>query len=307
MASIQTYILKLWFKNLNVFGKGDYNPQKIRARSDKIGFFARAQKGVQIVKVNVGTVPSEWLIPDGALADRAILYIHGGAWMMGSGNTHRSMVSRIAYASGIRALLINYRLAPEYPFPAGLEDCIAAYDWLRQSGFATDHTIIAGDSAGGNLALALLVSLRDAGKPLPGGAVTLSPATDLGFTGESMRTRLHKDPLFSGGGPTTVVQDYIASHDLHEPLISPLYADLHGLPPMLIHVGDDEILLDDAVRFGDKARAAGVDVTTVVWPEMFHVFQICAPILPEANRAIQQIGVFIRSKLQVNIILQEGN
>ncbi|HSB66796.1 MAG TPA: alpha/beta hydrolase [Anaerolineales bacterium] len=306
MASIQTYIIKFWFRHLNVFGNGDYNPQEIRSRSDKVGILARARKGVQIAGVAAGSVPSEWLIPDGAPNDRALLYIHGGAWMMGSANTHRALVSRIAYASGIRTLLINYRLAPEHPFPAGLEDCIEAYEWLVQNGFEANKIILAGDSAGGNLTLALLVALRDADKPLPAGAITLSPATDLAFTGNSLQTRLHLDPIFSGGGPTTIVQDYITHHDPYEPLISPLYADLQGLPPLLIHVGDYEILLDDAVRFGNKAVAAGVDVKTVVWPEMFHVFQIWAPLLPEANRAIQQIANFICSKLQTNMT-QEGD
>lgn len=184
MASIQTYVIKFWFRHLNVFGKGDYNPQEIRTRSEKVGVFAKPRKGVQIVNLTAGTVSSEWLIPGGAPNDRAILYIHGGAWMMGSGNTHRSLVSRIAYASGIRALLINYRLAPEYPFPAGLEDCLELFDWLLHNGFAANKIIIAGDLAGGNLAMAMLVALRDAGKPLPCGAVALSPATDLAFTGE---------------------------------------------------------------------------------------------------------------------------
>lgn len=307
MASIQSYAVKLWFRRLNVFGHGEYNPQEIRARTDKVGIFARPRRGVQIVSVAAGSVPSEWLIPDGAPQDRSILYLHGGAWMMGSANTHRSLVSRIAHASGTRALLINYRLAPEYPFPAGLDDCIEAYEWLIQNGFAANHIIVAGDSAGGNLTLALLVALRDANKPLPAGAIALSPATDLAFTGKSMQTRLHLDPVFSAGGPTTIVQDYITHHDPHEPLISPLFADLHGLPPLLLHVGDHEILLDDAVRFGEKAIAAGVDVKTVVWPEMFHVFQIFAPLVPEANRAVEQIADFVRTQLRTNLIHQDDN
>jgi epsilon-lactone hydrolase len=300
MASIQTYIFKFWFRHLNVFGRGDYSPQDIRRRSDQVGIFARARKGVQIVPVNAGSVPSEWLIPEVTPNNKAIFYIHGGAWMMGSANTHRAMVSRIAFASGVRTLLINYRLAPEHPFPEGLDDCIEAYSWMLTNGFTADKIIIAGDSAGGNLALASLVVLRDAGKPLPAGAVALSPVTDLAFTGASVRTRRKVDPLFSGGAPTTIVQDYVTTHDPREPYISPLYADLCDLPPMLIHVGDYEILLDDAVRFGEKAATAGVDVNTVVWPEMFHVFQIFAPILPEANQAIQQIAAFIRSVLKID-------
>ncbi len=297
MASIQSHLLKLWFRHQKVFGSGDYDPQAIRARTDQVGFFARPRKNVQIASVDAGTVPSEWLIPEAALQDRAILYIHGGAWFMGSANTHRAFVSRLVHAAGIRALLINYRLAPENPFPAGLEDCVAAYEWLLQGGISANNILVAGDSAGGNLTLALLIALRDASKPLPAGAVALSPATDLAFTGKSVQTRLHLDPLFSGGGPTTIVQDYITNHDPHEPLISPLYGDLHGLPPLLIHVGDHEILLDDSIRFGENAVAAGVEATTVVWPKMFHVFQIFTPILPEARRAVEQIAEFIRVQL----------
>jgi len=299
MASIQSYVIKYWFRHQKVFGSGDFDPQAIRARSDQVGFFARPRKNVKIVSVEAGVVPSEWLIPIAAPQDCSILYLHGGAWFMGSANTHRAFVSRLAYASGVQALVINYRLAPEFPFPAGLEDCVTAYEWLLQSGIAANRIIVAGDSAGGNLTLALLIALRDAGKPLPAGAVALSPATDLAFTGESLHTRLQLDPIFSGGGPSNIIQAYIASHDPHEPLISPLYGDLHGLPPLLIHVGDHEILLDDSVRFGEKALAAGVEATTVVWPEMFHVFHLFTPILPEARRAVRQIAAFIRSRLEV--------
>ena len=299
MASVQSYILKYWFRHQKVFGSGEYDPQAIRARTDHVGFFARPRKNVQVLTVDVGTVSSEWLIPEGAAKDSAILYIHGGAWFMGSANTHRAFVSRLTYASGVRALLINYRLAPEFPFPAGLEDCLLAYEWLLQGGISPNKILVAGDSAGGNLTLALLIALRDKGKTLPAAAIALSPATDLAFTGKSLQTRLHLDPLFSSGGPTNIVQDYITSHDPHEPLISPLYGDLHRLPPLLIHVGDHEILLDDAVRFGERAMAAGVDATTVVWPEMFHVFQLFTPFLPEARRAVEQIAAFIRSRLEV--------
>lgn len=298
MASIQSKLISYWFKHLNVFGSGDYDPQAIRTRSDKVGLFARPQKGVQSLPVDAQSVPSEWLIPEAAVPDCAILYIHGGAWFMGSANTHRALVSRITYACRVRALMINYRLAPEHPFPAGLEDCLTAYEWLLQSGFLAEKIIIAGDSAGGNLALASLVALRDAGKPLPTGVVALSPVTDLAFTGKSVQTRRHLDPIFSGGGHTTIVKDYIANHHPNEPLISPLYADLHGLPPILIHVGENEILLDDALRFSECAKSAGVETQIVVWPEMFHVFQLFTPFLPEARRAVQQIASFIRSRIE---------
>jgi len=297
MASLQSKIVKLWFRHQNFFGSGELDPKTMRTRADQVGVFSHPRSNVQVLPVDAGGVPSEWLVPEDAPQDRAVLYIHGGAWYMGSGNTHRGFVSRLAYAAGLRILLINYRLAPEHPFPEGLEDCITAFDWLLQGGITAHNIIVAGDSAGGNLTLALLVALRDAGKPLPSGAVAISPATDLAFTGQSVHTRLKLDPIFSHGGPTTVIQDYIKAHDPHEPLISPLYADLHGLPPILIHVGDHEILLDDSVRFGQRAVEAGVEATTVVWPEMFHVFQLFTPLLPEARQAVEQIASFMRTRL----------
>lgn len=300
MASIQSLLLKSWFRRQNLFSVS-YDPLELRARIERVGHVARPHKGVQVLPIQAGSVPSEWLFPYGAPQDRALLYLHGGAWFMGSTNTHRAFVSHLTHASGVRALSINYRLAPENPFPAGLEDCIAAYDWLMQVGGSSDKIVIAGDSAGGNLALALLIALRDAGTPLPAGAVAISPATDLAFTGESVRTRLHLDPIFSRGGTNSIIQDYINNHDPREPLISPLYADLHGLPPIQIHVGDHEILLDDAVRFSERARAAGVDANTIIWPEMFHVFPIFTPLLPEARRAVDQIASFIRLKLDMTI------
>lgn len=297
MASIQSSIIKYWFRHQDFFNSGNYNPQAIRTRADRVGLFARPCKGVRVVPVTADSVPSEWLIPDDAPEGSALLYLHGGAWFMGSANTHRSLVSRIAAASRVRALVVNYRLAPEFPFPAGLEDCLKAYVWLIHQGIPAEHIVVAGDSAGGNLALAMLVALGKAGKTQPAGAVALSPATDLAFTGDSVRTRLKVDPIFSRGSPPTIINDYITSHDPRDPLISPLYGDLHGLPPLLLHVGDHEILLDDSVRFGEKAVAAGVQANTVVWPEMFHVFQLFTPFLPEARRAVEQVATFIRSSL----------
>jgi monoterpene epsilon-lactone hydrolase len=297
MASIQSTIIKFVIRRLNFFGGEKIDPLILRSRIEKLASKSRPHRKVQVVAVDAGSVLSEWLIPPDTPQDRAMMYIHGGAWFMGSSKTHRGFVSKLAYASGIRALSINYRLAPENPFPAGLDDCITAYEWLLQSGISPKKIVVAGDSAGGNLTLALLIALRDAGKPLPAGAVAISPATDLAATGESYKTRIHLDPYFSNMGTSTILQDYITDHDPHHPLISPLYADLSGLPPMLIHVGDHEMLLDDAVRFGDAAISSGVEAKTVVWPQMFHVFQMFSPFLPEARRANAEIAAFIRSRL----------
>ncbi len=297
MASFQSNIVRFWLRHQKPFSSYDRDPQKIRDQSDRVGDFVKPHKNVQIILVKAGSVPGEWLIPPGAPQDQTLLYVHGGAWFMGSTSTHRAFLSYLVHTSHVRALSINYRLSPENPFPAGLEDCLEVYDWLQANGFAAHKIVFAGDSAGGNLVLALLVALRDAGKLLPAGAVAFSPATDLAFTGESVKSRLHLDPILSHSGSNSIVQDYIGDHDPHEPLISPLYADLHGLPPIFIQVGDHEILLDDATRFVTRAVTAGVDAQVVVWPEMFHVFQIFIPFLPEAYRAVEQIASFIQLKL----------
>jgi acetyl esterase/lipase len=297
MASFQAAVLNLLLKRQHFFGTGEYNPQRLRIHMDRAAGRMIRHRNVNIVPEPAGPVPAEWLIPRDAPDDRALLYIHGGAWFMGSTATHRGLVSYLSYESNVRALSINYRLAPEYPFPAGLDDCINSYEWLLHTGIPAQKIVVAGDSAGGNLALALLVALRDADKPLPAGAVVLSPATDLAFTGESMKTRAHLDPILSNLGSNSIVPDYITSYDPHHPYISPLYADLNGLPPILIHVGDYETLLDDSVRFGERLRAAGVDARVVVWPEMFHVFQIFVPFLPEARKAVAQLASFIKSQM----------
>jgi monoterpene epsilon-lactone hydrolase len=301
MASIQSYILKFWIRRLNLFGDNEIDHQKLRNRIEQASILSKPHRRVQVVAVDADSVPSEWLIPHCASQDQLLLYIHGGAWFMGSTKLYRAFVSYLAYASKSRALAINYRLAPENPFPAGLEDCITAYEWLLQSGISAHKIVVAGDSAGGNLTLALLVALRDAGKPLPAGAVALSPATDLAFTGKSTRTHAHLDPFFHNVVSNTIADVYIKENDPHHPLISPLYADLSGLPPLLIHVGEHEILLDDALRFGDRAVASGVEARTVVWPQMFHVFHMFAPILPEARQANDQIAAFILSRMSDSI------
>ena len=294
MPSIQSYIFDFWIRRLNLFNGGSYNPQQMRAQSERAGMLVKPQRGVRVLPVRAGTVPAEWLVPQAAPEGRALLYLHGGAWFLGSPRMYRRFVSGLAKMSGVRALVVDYRLAPEQPYPAALDDCLAAYNWLLGEGYPASGIVVAGDSAGGNLTLALLVALRDQGLPLPAGAVAISPATDLAGTGESNTTRRKLDPFFHKMGTSQIAKDYITNHDPCHPYISPLYADLHGLPPLLIHVGDHEILLDDALRFGERALQAGVQVKTVVWPGMFHVFQMWGSLLPEAKRANREIAEFIK-------------
>jgi monoterpene epsilon-lactone hydrolase len=244
-------------------------------------------------KVNAGGVNAEWIAAPGATADRIILYLHGGGYVLGSINTHRAMISRIARAADARALALDYRLAPEHPFPAAVEDVTAAYRWLLAQGYKPGRIVIAGDSAGGGLTVAALVAIRNAGLPQPAAAVAISPWTDLEGTGESVRTRAAKDVMVTQANLASSAKDYYGAHDPRDPLVSPLYADFRGLPPMLIQVGDAEILLDDATRVAARAKAAGVEVELEVWDEMPHVWHVFAKILPEGQQAIDKLGKFV--------------
>jgi epsilon-lactone hydrolase len=244
-------------------------------------------------KVSAGGVPAEWIAAPGAAADRVILYLHGGGYVLGSINTHRAMISRIARASNSRALAIDYRLAPEHPFPAAVEDATAAYKCLLAQGYKPNKIVIAGDSAGGGLTLAALLAIRDAGIPMPAAAVPISPWTDLEGTGESVRTRAARDVMVTQENLAGSAKQYYGTHDPKDPLVSPVHANFRGLPPMLIHVGDAEILLDDSTRVAKSAKAAGVNVELEVWDDMPHVWHVFAKILPEGQQAIDKIGKFV--------------
>jgi len=253
----------------------------------------RVAPDIKCDPVEAGWVAGEWIVAPNAASDRAILYLHGGGYVMGSVNTHRAMIGRISRAAQARVLAINYRLAPEHPFPAAVDDATAAYRWLLKEGYQPAKITIAGDSAGGGLTFAALVALRDAKTPLPAAAVPISPWNDLAATGASIKSRAGVDPMVGRQGLAPMAKQYAGSTDLKTPLLSPLYADLRGLPPILIHVGDAEILLDDSTRIAERAKAAGVDVTLEVWPEMIHVWHVFAKLLPEGQQAIDRIGEFV--------------
>jgi acetyl esterase/lipase len=249
---------------------------------------------VKCTPVNAGGVPAEWIVAPGAAEDRYVLYLHGGGYVMGSINTHREMVSRISRAAGVRALALDYRLAPESPFPAAVDDATGAYRWLLAQGAKPARTVIAGDSAGGGLTLATLVAIRDAKLPVPAAGVCLSPWADMEGVGASMTSKAKEDPIVQKEMLLGMAKLYLGGADPKTPLAAPLHADLRGLPPLLIQVGSAETLLDDSTRVAERAKAAGVKVDLEVWSEMIHVWQLFAPILPEGQEAIAKIGKFIR-------------
>jgi acetyl esterase/lipase len=271
--------------------------EKERAETEALAANFKTKIELICTPVNANEVPAEWITTAAAPADRVILYLHGGSYNSGSIASHRSLAANIVHAAKTRALIIGYRLAPEYRFPAAVEDARVAYQWLLENRFSSDHIIVAGDSCGGGLALSLLISLRDEEQPLPAAAVCLSPWTNLACTGESWETNLKKDIMIDPGVLRKSAQLYLGESDPRTPFASPLYADLKGLPPILIQVGSEELLLSDATCFAEQAQAAGIKVTLQVWKGMQHEWHFAANILPEGRQAIEQIGQFIEAQL----------
>ena len=277
---------------------GDVSVEEMRKGMEAmIGSAAQLPAGLIREPIQVNGVPAEWVSARGAAADRAVLYLHGGGYVLGSIATHRELAARISAASGARCLVIDYRLAPEHPFPAAVEDAVKAYRWLLDVGYAPERLAIAGDSAGGGLTMATLLALRDAKLPMPATAVCISPWVDLAVEGESMSTRAKEDPMLSREPLLAMAKHYLGSGTARAPLASPGFADLRGLPPLLIHVGDHETLLDDSTRLAERARRAGVEVELEIWPEMIHVWHAFAAMVPEGREAIERIGAHLAKRL----------
>ncbi len=249
-------------------------------------------------KVDANGVAAEWVSVPGSEPSRVILYFHGGGYTIGSAETHRDLVARLCRAAAARALSVDYRLAPEHRFPAAVDDAVASYRWLLDQGVPPGAIAVAGDSAGGGLALGMLLAVRDKDLALPAAAVCMSPVTDHLKTGASMDGKAALDPMVQRKSSTEHSRRYIGDADPKSPYASPLYADLRGLPPMLILVGTSEVLLDDSTRFAERARSAGVEAEIEVWEEMIHIWPFFAD-LPEAAKAVERMGAFIRTKLDV--------
>lgn len=267
-----------------------------RRKTALLGRLTVTAFGVGIEATKIAGMHAEYLRPRNADPGQLLLYLHGGAYILGGCDLHRQVVSHIARAAGMDALLPEYRLAPEHRFPAAVDDAVAVYKAVLATGIEPQHIFLAGDSAGGGLAVATMLALRDAGASLPAGAVLLSPFLDATGSGDSMRTRASQDPWFHAKDLPVITAHYCDEHQRRFPLVSPVFADVEGLPPMYIQVGDDEILLSDALRFADALVAAGIEVKLDVWPEMWHVFQMFIGKMPESRKAIDDIGAYIRSR-----------
>ena len=252
---------------------------------------------VKVERVTAPAAPAEWLRPPSAAPGRVVLYLHGGGYVIGSPRSHRHLAAAIATAAGSSALLLEYRCAPESPFPAALDDAVATYRWLLDQGVSAGGIAIAGDSAGGGLTVATLLALRDAGLPLPVAGVCISPWVDLTCSGASYATKADADPIVKRAVVDEMARAYLGARDRRTPLASPLFADLRGLPPLLIQVGSEEVLLDDSVQLAERARAAGVDTTLEVWDQMIHVWQWFLPMLDEAEEAVAAIGRFAGARM----------
>ena len=256
-------------------------------------------RSVRCIPVDVDGIPAEWVLAEDADPDVRLLYLHGGGHVSGSGAFYLSLAGHLSKTAGCAVLLPDYRLAPEHPFPAGLEDCVRAHQWLTRWGPAGPEsaaaTFIAGDSAGGGLTLSTLLALRDQKLPLPAAGVALSPYADLTLSGESIRSQAELDPVMHPRCLPQFVALYLDGADPRDPLASPVFGDYTGIPPLLIQVGEHEVIRDDSVSTAAKAQAAGCRVTLEVWPGMFHVFQSHEPLLPEGRQAIEHIAAFMRS------------
>ena len=266
----------------------------MRKRLDRFARLVPAASGVSVERVRFAGMAAEWLRPAGVGGRSVLLYLHGGAYVLGSCDSHRHLASHIARAAGIAALLPEYRLAPEHPFPAALEDAVRAYSRLIEDGTPAEAIVVAGDSAGGGLSMALLLALRERGLPQPALACLLSPWLDLSATGESMETRRDADPWFNPEDLPHVARFYCSDAERRSPLVSPVYAEAGGLCPIYIQVGDHEILLSDSERLAENIRSAGGAVQLEVWPDMWHVFQAFVLVMPESRAAVERLAERIR-------------
>lgn len=290
-------VIKLLENNANTVMKK--RVEESRKGLEILASITKLPKDVKIEQVDVNGMNAVWISVPTSNSDDIILYLHGGGYMEGSLISHQDLVSRISRAAKAKVLLVEYRLAPEDPFPAAVEDAVKSYKWLIENQkIDPAKIVIAGDSAGGGLTLVTLVKLRDDNINLPAAGVCLSPWTDLALTGESYHRNAKADPFLKYYDLVFMAHLYVGDNDPKNPYISPLYADLHGLPPIFIQVGTAEIIEDDSRRFAEKAKKAGIDVKLEVFDDMVHVFQAFSAWTPEGQEGIDKIGAYIQEKLR---------
>ncbi|MBN1904875.1 MAG: alpha/beta hydrolase [Deltaproteobacteria bacterium] len=303
MQSLRSKILLSLVHNRHLFGLKltkplfDPSPEGIetlrRQANQGSAMFGKPPKGVEIVPAPVKEMYAEYLIPENSSNEKVILYFHGGMYICGSPQGHRIHVAKFTTGSGVAAFVFDYRLAPEHPFPAAIDDSIKAYSELLDKGYRPENIRFAGDSAGGGLCLAALLAIKEKGLPLPLKAVVLSPWTDLALTGKSYVTNI-ESCLSPHGSAQNCSRFYAGDYDPKNPLISPLYGDLKDLPPISIYAGENEILRDDSIAFAQRAREAGVQVTLTVEKGMCHCYPAFSPLFPEAKRAMNEICEFLK-------------
>ena len=293
MSTVELERLVANFRKLG--GAGEVSLEERRASLSYLEKALPVAEDARVEVVDAAGVPAEWVRAPSVTDDddKALLYLHGGGYAFCGPGTHRLLAYNLSQATGMSCLLLDYRLAPEHPFPAAIEDAAAAYGWLLDRGYQADRMAVAGDSAGGGLTLATMARLGQMGHPLPGAIACLSPWTDMTMTGASIQGKAAADPLVKHDSLENCAQWYLGDGDRSDTLASPLFADLSGLPPLLIQVGSEEILLDDAVRLAARAEQAGVTVDYQCWEQMFHVWQLYAPMLSEARDAVAAIGDFL--------------
>ncbi len=270
------------------------NLKTARERLDLLGRFVPVASGVKVERTEVTGLDAEWLRPRQSTPGKALLFLHGGAYVLGSCHSHRHMVSYLAREGHVDALLPEYRLSPEDRFPAAVDDAVACFRWLISQGYDADDIIVAGDSAGGGLCVAMMLALRDSGGPMPKAAFLLSPWLDLSASGESIETRRDRDPWFKPEDMPVAASFYCDEDEVRDPLVSPVYAEMHDMPQTFVQVGDHEILLSDATRLVEGIRAAGGEAEIEVFRDMWHVFQAFLLVVPEARDAIRTLGKQMR-------------
>ena len=298
MASPEALAIKEQLRLLSETVGGAQSVEEQRAQYEiAASMMTVAPDGVAWTEVDAGGVPAIWADSEEGSSDHVVMYVHGGGYVIGSATGYRNFTGQLAKAVGCRVLNVDYRLAPEHPHPAAVDDSTTAYRWLLDQGFGADRLAVSGDSAGGGLAVSTFLKLRDDGTPLPVAGVPISPWVDMEAIGESMTTRADVDVIVNEIGLKDMAEMFLAGHDARDPLAAPLYGDFAGIPPLFIQVGDEETLLDDSTRLAESAAAAGVEVRLDVFPEMQHVFQLFTGNMPEADEAIAQISAWLRPRL----------